>query len=152
MILRLLVAVCIILAALAAVRLVSASTDHIAGSCPAQSWASQSGPTELWWKAITACNDHQASELQHAIYVQVYDWDGAVTCEPETLPCWRDTTGIAVFSGSNYESWFLATSRYRQVTPYQGLACYRIRTHHFIVEPQKGLMSDGNSYSTQHCY
>jgi hypothetical protein len=139
---RLILLLVALLALAAFVRVVDAASDHADGACPVASWTNKTGPTTLWWKTVTACNDHISGELQHNVHVQIWDWDELR---------WKDVT-FAVFVGSEYDVWFMGTSRYREVTPYGGAACYRIRTHHFVVEAEKYLMADGDSFSLQHCY
>lgn len=120
-----------------------ASSGHADGACPAQSWARKTGATELWWKVVTACNDHPAQELQHGVNLQIYTWGTAT---------WHDIELVPIYYESQLNASWVATSRFRQVIPYLGIACYRIRTHHFVDEHTKGLHADGDSFSLQYCY
>ncbi len=118
-----------------------ASNEHESGACPGQSWSQKTGPDELWYKAVTACNDHPAEELNHSVFLQYYDWEGGH---------WEDW--LIAFVGSSLNDDFYATSRYQDVLSYGGAACYRLRTHHFILEQRKFLYSEGVSYSPSQCY
>ena len=124
-----------------------ASGEHEPGACPMQSWDNKTGPNEIWWKAVTACNDHPAEELQHSVFLQEFDWNTWTWREEYIYPIrWR----------SRDDADWIANSDFREVEPGGGLACYRIRTHHFVVEWSKGnpppLIEGKNSYSLAQCY
>jgi hypothetical protein len=118
-----------------------ADSAHEPGACPSQSWSQKTGPEQIWYKVVTACNDHPAEELNFRAWLQYYDWEDAR---------WRDWWGLA--GGGRLDTDFYAFSRYRDVLAYKGAACYRIRTHHYVLEWGKGSYSDGMSYSLSQCY
>lgn len=125
------------------VGLVWAASDHGERACPAQSWDQKTGPSEIWWKAYTGCNDFPADLLQHQVYMQVWDWDEAR---------WREMVIFSIFVSGADNASYLANSRYREVTPYLGIACYRVRVRHWVIEYEKGMQSKGDSYSLGQCY
>lgn len=144
---RTLIALLFLLLALGLTVPVWANDAHAPGACPAQSWDQKTGPTTLWWKALTACNDHPADEIQHSVFLQQFDWNSWT---------WSEEYLWAIYWTSQYDTDWVAVSRYREVEEDGGYGpgynCYRIRTHHFVVEWDKRLMSDGNSHSWGWCY
>lgn len=138
---RLALVTCLLLAGALLAGTVLASNEHEAGACTAQSWSQNTGPNEFWWKVVTACNDHSASELTHNTYLQYYNWDASA---------WRDR--LLIFGGSRLWADFYGVSRFRVVPAFNGAACYRIKTRHLVIEWYKGGYSDVTTYSTEQCY
>lgn len=138
---RLALIACILLIGAVLASSVLADDEHGENACTGQSWSQETGPNEFWWKVVTTCNDDVASEVAHSIRLEYYDWDDNT---------WR--TSLLIFSGSRLWVDFYATSRVRTVPDFHGMACYRIRTYHRIIEWWKDMYSDGTSYSTEQCY
>lgn len=138
---RLILASCMLLIGAVLASSVLADAEHGEGACTGQSWSLNTGAGQFWWKVVTLCNDEPASEIAHNIRLQYFDWDSYT---------WR--TSLVIFSGSLLWVDFYATSRFRNVPSFNGMACYRIETYHRIIEWWKGAYSDGTSYSMQQCY
>lgn len=139
---RLLIALLLLLGLLL-VGQVWASGEHEPGACPMQSWDNKTGPNEIWWKTVTACNDHPAEELNHSVWLQEFDWNSWTWSEEKMWPIYWEAHDNTDWS---------AASRYREVEPGGGLKCYRIRTAHFVVEWSKMFVDNKNSYSLGQCY
>lgn len=120
---------------------VLAADEHEAQACPIQSWSQKTGPNEFWLKILTACNDHPAAELTHTGWLQYYDWDDLR---------WRSL--LMAIGGGRNDTDFFAQSRFRPVLEFGGMACYRVKTNHFVIEWYKDTYAEGTSYSTQQCY
>lgn len=121
---------------------VLAETLHGMDACPMQSYDQKTGPTTMWYKLVTACDDHPAQEIYHNVRLQVFDWDD-----------WEwDETFNPIFAESQYNVDWSAASRFREVEAFQGLLCYRIRSHHYVIEGDKGYYTDASTYSWGDCY
>ncbi len=141
-----LIALLILLFAYGLVEQVWASGAHDYHACPEQSWDEKTGPSQFWWKTVTACNDHPAQELNYEGYLQKFVW---------TSPWsgyWRDSV-LDIYGGAEFDSSWAAQSGFRPVEGAGGgLTCIRVRTHHFIVEWRKFWYRESDSYSWGQCY
>lgn len=120
---------------------VFAAAGHSDGACLGQVWDQKTGPTTIWWKAVTTCNDHAAGELNHYVRLQYFDWGDHT---------WKDD--VPYLAANVYNDDFLADSRYWEVDTYVGLFCWRVRGHHFIVEREKSGFAEAETYSWGRCY
>lgn len=111
-----------------------------------QTWDEKTGPEQIWWKTVTACNDFPADILQHQVYLQWFNWD-SLTWEDKDWQVYP----FGIFGGDRLNTDFYATSRYRTVDDYLGAYCWRIRVRHWVIEYTKGMW-DGTSYSGGECY
>jgi hypothetical protein len=146
-IVRLALALGLLLVGLLLYETVWASGGHAVGACFGQSWDNKTGPDEIWWKTVTACNDHPAEELQFSVDFQTFNWDDWT---------WHGRVSPIFWHTSVNPSSFLADSGYRTVDPGGSMACYRIRVVHFAVEWTKGglnnLSLEAHSVSWGECY